>query len=524
MHYHLYKDPKKNYKRSLASLPVIGGLATKFGITDLSLDKLDRITAILLVAMFTSYSAWDLSFNRDRGNYYEEAEVAVSAPEYKYSNTEVAAEKALKMEFSSNYDDAKTKKQEAENAENKEIFTKISSIKNNISKILEEKARLMPKSRKVTVSKGDTLVSLLVNKANVSRDEAFKAVDALKKLYNPSNIIPGNEITVFFHKNPELALDEFKGIKIDKDVINSVTVNRSDKGTYKAKETTKDVRKVSRGFKGDINSSLYMDAKLAGVPDNIIADMIKIYSWNVDFQRDIQNGDKFEVLFEEYRTEDNKVVPGKGKVIYAKLALQGDAMPLYLFEDRDGFVDYFDDKGQSAKKVLMKTPINGARLSSGFGMRRHPIMGYSKMHQGLDFAAPSGTPIYASGNGIIEKIGRFSSYGNYIKINHRNNLKTAYGHMKGFKSGLKPGSKVKQGDVIGYVGSTGRSTGPHLHYEVILKGVQKNPASVDLPTGTLLRGKDLAKFKKQRDNMQASFKDATKNREVASSDGLDFIQ
>lgn len=522
MHHHLYRSPKKNYLNSLYTMPDVKGFIEKVKSDEINLDKLDKVTAMILAVMFTGYSAWDFSFNRYQDNYYEEAEVAVSEPEYSPSETtEIAATKALKMDFTSQYEEAKSKRLEEEN---KEIYTKISSIKEGLNRILEEKARLMPKARRVTVSKGDTLVSLLVNKANVSKNDAFEAVNALKKLYNPSNIIPGNEITVFFHRNPELPFDEFKGIQIDKDVTNYVTVNRNEKGDYKAKEVTKEIKKASRGFKGEINSSLYMDAKLAGVPDDVIANMIKMYSWNVDFQRDIRSGDKFEVFFDEYRTEDGKSVPGKGEVTYAKLTLQGQEMPLYKFKDRDGFVDYYDNKGQSAKKVLMKTPINGARISSGYGMRRHPILGYSKMHKGLDFAAPTGTPIYASGNGIIEKIGRFSSYGNYIKINHRNNLKTAYGHMKSFASKLRPGSKVRQGEVIGYVGTTGRSTGPHLHYEVMLKGAQVNPNSINLPTGITLKGKELAKFKQNCDTISANFTDAVKNQSVASSSGFGFIQ
>jgi murein DD-endopeptidase MepM/ murein hydrolase activator NlpD len=181
--------------------------------------------------------------------------------------------------------------------------------------------------------------------------------------------------------------------------------------------------------------------------------------------------------------------------LYAQLVLSGRKIPLYRYETADGSVDYYGRDGQSTKKTLMKTPIDGARMSSGFGMRRHPVLGYGKMHKGIDFAAPTGTPIYAAGEGKVVKAGRFSSFGNYVRIKHRGDLDTAYGHMSKIASGLRPGARVKQGQIIGYVGTTGRSTGPHLHYEILVAGKQVNPRGVNLPVGHALAGRDMKKFK-----------------------------
>lgn len=370
-------------------------------------------------------------------------------------------------------------------------------VSKNISDILNsDSAPPAPEKseRKVVVGKGDTLMNLLVRKASVSRAEAYQVVQALSKVYNPRDITPGREITVFFHKNPSIADPKFSGMRIEKDIVNIVTINRSDDGRYTAKKAEKGLQRGMRAFKGTIGSSLYEDAKGAGVPDAVILDLIKMYSWNVDFQREIHSGDKFEVMYEEYKTEDGKMVPGRSNILYARLELGGNDMPFYRFEDATGDVDYYDDGGRSAKKPLMKTPIDGARLSSGYGMRRHPVLGYSKMHKGVDFAAPRGTPIYAAGDGVITKMGPFSSYGNYVRIRHRAGLETVYAHMKAFKPGLRAGSRIKQGQVIGYVGTTGRSTGPHLHYEVMVAGGQVNPGSVKLPTGRALKGKDLKSF------------------------------
>jgi len=192
-------------------------------------------------------------------------------------------------------------------------------------------------------------------------------------------------------------------------------------------------------------------------------------------------------------------------------------MPLYRFEGANGDVEYFDQTGQSVKKPLMKTPIDGARITSKFGFRRHPVLGYNKMHKGIDFGAPRGTPIYAAGDGVVQKAGKFSSYGNYVRIKHRAGLETAYAHLNGFKAGVKAGSRVKQGQVIGYVGTTGRSTGPHLHYEIMMNGKQVNPASVKLAGGRSLSGKELKAFKSNVSKLDGTFAKALETAPAVAS-------
>ena len=371
------------------------------------------------------------------------------------------------------------------------LTRQISYIQAGLTKLLQD-APESPAVKEVSVGKGDTLMDLLVRN-HVPRDQAYNAIVALSKIYDPRDLNPGHAVTVFFHQDPSIADPQFSGLKIQRDTVNAVVVARGEDGSFKVNKEAKAIHKSTRAFRGRIDNSLYVDAKEQGVPDSVILELIKMYSWGVDFQREIQNGDTFEVLYEEYLTDDGSIVPNRGEVIYAQLGLSGRNMPLYRYEDKNGDSDYFDPAGASAKKPLMKTPIDGARLTSGFGMRRHPVLGYNKMHKGIDFAAPKGTPIYAAGDGVVSKAGKFSSYGNYVRIRHRAGLETAYAHMSRIKA--KAGGRVKQGEVIGYVGTTGRSTGPHLHYEIMMAGKQVNPAAVKLAGGRELTGKELKAFK-----------------------------
>lgn len=396
------------------------------------------------------------------------------------------------------------------------ISQKLAMVQSGISSMLEAGGNMFVSTRTVSVGKGDTLMDLLVRN-NVPRAEAHQAIAALSKVYDPRALSPRHEVTVFFNRDPSVADPKFQGLSIEKDVLNTVSVNRDDNGAYKAGEETKDSTPRTKAMRGPINSSLYVSAKAQGVPDAVILEMIKMYSLNVDFQRDLHAGDNFEVMFEQYVTDSGDIVPGKGHIVFARLDLGDRSLPLYRYEGRAGDVAYYDASGKSAKRSLMRTPIDGARLSSGYGMRRHPVLGYSKMHKGVDFAAPRGTPIYAAGDGKIVKLGPFSSYGNYVKIRHGNGLETAYAHMNGFKPGLKNGSKVKQGQVIGYVGTTGRSTGPHLHYEVLQAGKHVNPAKLNLPQGQALAGRDLKDFKNSVAMINRAFDKAAAAPAVASA-------
>jgi murein DD-endopeptidase MepM/ murein hydrolase activator NlpD len=230
--------------------------------------------------------------------------------------------------------------------------------------------------------------------------------------------------------------------------------------------------------------------------------MIRIFSFDVDFQRELQPGDSFEVLYEALFEDDGSLAKTDG-VLYASLTLSGERLDMYNFTPQSGHDDFFDRKGQSVRKTLMRTPIDGARLSSRFGMRKHPVLGYTRQHKGVDFAAPRGTPIYAAGDGVIESAGRNGGYGKYLRIRHNSTYKTAYGHMTRIAKGMRRGKRVRQGQIIGYVGSTGRSTGPHLHYEVLRGGRQVNPLKIKLPSGEKLKAADLASFQRHRAGIDA---------------------
>jgi murein DD-endopeptidase MepM/ murein hydrolase activator NlpD len=250
-----------------------------------------------------------------------------------------------------------------------------------------------------------------------------------------------------------------------------------------------------------VDTSLYQTARRHAVPDEALVNLANIFSWDIDFQRDVHPGDSFELVYERVESPDGEV--RGGEVLFASLDLRGRRLQAYRFEHADGSHGYYDADGRSLRKWLMRTPIDGARLSSGFGPRRHPILGYNRMHRGVDFAAPTGTPIYAAGDGVLTYAGRKGAYGNYIQIRHNDEFSTAYAHMSRFADGVKKGSRVRQGQVIAYVGSTGRSTGPHLHYEVLQNGNQINPMSIKPQTANRLVGAELERFRRQIEVIEA---------------------
>mgnify|MGYP001267838508 CR=1 FL=1 len=245
-----------------------------------------------------------------------------------------------------------------------------------------------------------------------------------------------------------------------------------------------------------ILQSLYKSAIDQDIPANIIVSFAGIYGFQVDFQRDIRKKDKFQIMYELFLNDKNEIIES-GEILFANLKLSGQDNALYYF-DKEGSEGHYDKNGKSVKKALMKTPINGARLSSPFGMRKHPIDGFNKMHRGTDFAAPMGTPIMASGDGIVKKAGWCGGGGNCVKIKHNSTYQTVYAHMSKFARGIKSGVRVKQGQTIGYVGSTGKSTGPHLHYEVIVNGKKVNSQKLKLPSGKILKGKDRKLFETKK--------------------------
>jgi len=271
---------------------------------------------------------------------------------------------------------------------------------------------------------------------------------------------------------------------------------RKSQNNFLFKENILQLYKKEVVVKNVIKNNLYSSAVESGIEANIIVEFARIFGFEVDFQRDIRKGDWFEILYEKFEDDNNKV-RDTGKIIYASMYVNGEEINLYNFNYKND-EEYYDIKGKSITKSLMKTPINGARLSSSFGMRKHPILGYNKMHRGTDFAAPSGTPIMASGSGTVTRARWCGGGGNCVKIKHNSTYETIYAHMKAFAKGVKEGKKVKQGQIIGYVGSTGLSTGPHLHYEVLVNGKKVNSQKLKLPSGKILKGDARKQFELDR--------------------------
>ena len=341
----------------------------------------------------------------------------------------------------------------------------------------------------IVVSKGDNFAKVL-KKAGIKNSDIDKIIINGKDTYNFSKIYLGDNVKIFSRYDDDI-LNKFKLIyRFSNTEELIVSLNDQQNFEYQVNEIPLESEKVY--VKGTIKTSLYEAMKDAGLSDLVITEVIRIYSFDVDFQRDIYENDTFELYFTKKVNEDGKTVEIEDPE-YLLLTSRGTPLKYYLFTTPD-FSEYFDEKGKGMTKSLMKTPINGARLSSGFGYRKHPILGYNKLHKGVDFAAPSGTPIFAAGNGVVEFAGKNGAYGNYVRIRHDGTFKTAYAHMKSLKKGIYDGVRVKQGDIIGYVGTTGRSTGPHLHYEIIQNGEQMNPAKLKLPSGRKLNEQELKQF------------------------------
>ncbi len=355
--------------------------------------------------------------------------------------------------------------------------------------------------RVLQVEPGDTLMGLLTGQGVVA-GEAHEAIDALREAFDPRRLRAGQEITVTLDPAaPEPAL---AGLELMPSVDSVVSVTRAPDGGFLAHRTDAALETRPVAAAGTIESSLYAAAGAAGVPDQVTLGVIRIWAHAVDFQRDLHPGDRFSVLYERDHLPDGEVARN-GEVLYAALRLGDRDLEMHRFETPDGRVDYYDRDGRSIRRALLRTPIDGARLSSGYGMRRHPILGYSRMHRGVDFAAPSGTPVFAAGDGVIETIGTNAGYGLYVRLRHTGRIDTAYAHLSRFASGMTRGRRVEQGEVIGYVGSTGLSTGPHLHYEVLADGAQVDPLSRDERIGRTLEGAELAAFRRMLSERQRLF-------------------
>jgi murein DD-endopeptidase MepM/ murein hydrolase activator NlpD len=349
----------------------------------------------------------------------------------------------------------------------------------------------------VVVGKGDTLFKVL-HSVGIDSIESQQIVDTVRTVFNPSGLKMGTKITIepvttdsetgdVIAAHPEkivLALD-------DRNIVVKLDDARE---TFLVKEVPVELMKQTKFVKGTIDGSLYAAAKTSGADTNIIMSFINLYSYSTDFQRDVKTGDAFKIFY-EYKTDKTGRKIRDPKILYASLNTGGQNQEIYLYENSKGKLDYYSPRGESVRRALLTTPVNGARITSGYGVRKHPVLGFSKMHKGLDYGAPKGTPILAAGDGVVSFVKTHrSGYGKHVKIRHNDTYSTLYGHMSKFA--VKAGARVSQGQVIGYVGATGMATGPHLHYEVIQHGKKVNPKGVSFPKVPPLKGTELANFKK----------------------------
>ena len=380
------------------------------------------------------------------------------------------------------------------NIENRNNLKIIKNSKefNSFTNLFINKIQSPYKEIKYTIQNNDTVEKIL-KKFDIKSNE-INTISTKLKRKKLSNIYSGRELSLVIKRSANSA-NTLVNLLYPVNNTSSIEV-RKYKDDFIIKENILKLYKKEVVIKNEIKNNLYNSAIQSKIEPNIIVEFARIFGFEVDFQRDIRKGDWFEIFYEKFVDENNKV-RDTGKIIYASMFVNGEEINLYNFKYKN-IEDYYDIKGKSITKSLMKTPINGARLSSSFGMRKHPILGYNKMHRGTDFAAPSGTPIMASGSGTVTRARWCGGGGNCVKIKHNSTYETIYAHMKAFAKGIKEGRKVKQGQIIGYVGSTGMSTGPHLHYEVVVNGKKVNSQKLKLPSGKILKGKERELFELER--------------------------
>ena len=345
-----------------------------------------------------------------------------------------------------------------------------------------------------TVEEGDNFESI-INKIKLPKKEKKIFLETVKKNKEIRILRPSQKIYFKIDKKDVFKIVEFK-IQINKKKEIQFVKDFNSK-EFNSNILEKELEKIITYKESKITNSLYQTAISLKIKPNIIIEFARLYGFQVDFQRDIWKDDSFQVIYEEFLNKDEEVVE-TGNIIFANLNLQNEDLKLYRHEYEKNKIDYFDENGKSMRKTLMKTPINGARLSSSFGKRKHPILGFTKMHTGTDFAAPTGTPILASGDGLVVRAQWCGGGGNCVKIKHNRVYQTVYAHMSKFGRGIKKGARVKQGQIIGYVGSTGLSTGPHLHYEVIENGKKINSQKLKLPSGKVLKGDNRKVFEVEK--------------------------
>lgn len=380
------------------------------------------------------------------------------------------------------------------NTEEAKLADVADTVETEVAKSEETEPASITYPRNVTleVSSGDTLVGMLLEN-HVPSNEAHNVIAALKHEFNPGTLRVGQKISLTLARHETLGdAAAVKELAIKLPNLSTVEVERAENGGFNVAAIKEKLETQAYRATGTVRSSLSQAAADAGIGGAAFAEITKAFSYDVDFQREIHPGDKLEVLLDRKVAKSGQV-GGYGNVRYAALTLLGKKHEIFLFKDGSGFEAWYDAKGNAVKKSLLRTPLNVVRITSGFGMRHHPILGYSKFHQGVDFGASTGTPIMAAGDGVIKQRGWVNGYGNFVLIQHNGTYSTGYGHMSRFGS-IRVGSRVRQGQIIGYVGMTGRATGPHLHYEVRQNGHQVNPAAKQFNLASGLTGRQLTAF------------------------------
>ncbi len=365
--------------------------------------------------------------------------------------------------------------------------------------------------RTLVVRPGDTLGKLLAT-ARIASADAAPALAALTSLFPAHTLQPGQELTL---RQDPAQNNALIGLRIETRPGHVVTVSRSGSG-WTAKEMQAEQHRHLVLARGQISGALFDNLQAAGLPPSLALGLVRVLAHEIDFQRDLQPGDSFAVLFERFRDADGQFLRN-GEVVHAEFQLSDRRLSIWRHVTAEG-ADWYDDTGRSLRHTFLRTPLDGAHATSGFGMRHHPVLGFTRMHQGVDFAAPAGTPVYAAADGVVERIGHASGYGRMIVLRHAGGTETRYAHLSAFARGLKPGSRVRQGDVIGKVGSSGLATGPHLHYEILMAGRPVDPATAQAEAGTQLTGRDLAAFMAERRSLQAWLARLEPMQEVAAAD------
>ena len=348
----------------------------------------------------------------------------------------------------------------------------------------------------IELQKGDTVARVL-DRLGIEATDIAEIVEVLAGRVRLDRLPIGQALIVRLQRlHEEEKPTLLVGLSIRPEPQRAFNVERDDDGSYSLEEEVFEVAPRLMRASGEVDGSVIASAEAAGVPHGPLAEMLRAFSWDVNFQHDIKPGDRFDVLVERSWTTDGKPADD-GRVLWAEITTGGgtETYRIYRFKPRDGEEFFYSPEGESVVKALLRTPLNMSRVSSGFGMRHHPVLKFTRLHSGVDFAAPPGTPILAAGAGHVIEAGRFGGYGNWVKIAHDGNLATGYAHLSRIAPGVKRSARVRQGQVIGFVGTTGRSTGPHLHFEVIKNGTQINPLAGNLPLGQKLEGKDLARFR-----------------------------